>query len=246
MKKLLVGGGVVVAVGVVALVAASFFLGSIVTRGVNGYAPKLTGTKVVLSSADISPLSGNGTLRGFVIGNPAGWSDASLASIGKVHVSVVPKSIFADHIVINDIDVEAPEFSYETKLISSNVNELLHNVEQAGGGKAAPKAVAKNGKPVKIEVRHFRIRDGMVRLGAGKAALRIPLPPIELSDIGTRENGVTPDQLATSVMRTVTSAIVRAATQAALKAGGATGAAATEGTKKATEAVKGLFGGKKK
>jgi hypothetical protein len=245
MKKLLVGAGVVVGVCVVALVAASFFLGSIVTRGVNGYAPKLTGTRVALSSADISPFSGNGTLRGFVIGNPAGWSDASLASIGKVHVSVVPKSIFGDHVVINDIDIEAPEFSYETKLVSSNINELLHNLEQASGSKTAPRAVAKNGKPVKIEVRHFRVRDGMVRLGAGKAALRIPLPPIELNDIGTRENGITPDRLATAIMRTVTSTIVRATTEAALKAGATTGAAAAEGTKKATEAVKGLFGGKK-
>jgi hypothetical protein len=245
MKKLLIIGGGITGVCVLALVIASFFLGSIVTRGVNGYGPKLTNTRVSLSNADISPFSGSGTLRGFKIGNPAGWSDADLASFGKIHVSVVPSSIRGDHIIINDIDVEAPLFDYETKLVSSNVNDLLANIEKAGGGSSAPRATAKNGKPIKLEVRHFRVHDGVVRLGAGKAAVRIPLPPIELSDIGTRENGVTPNQLATVVMRSITRDIVRATTQAALKVGGTTGAAAAEGAKTATGAIKGLFGHKK-
>jgi hypothetical protein len=245
MKKLLIIGGATTGVCVLALVVASFFLGSIVTRGVNSFGPKLTNTKVELSSADISPFSGNGTLRGFALGNPAGWSDADLVSVKKVHLSVVPKSIRGDHIVIDEIDVEAPQFDYETKFVSSNVGDLLANIEKAGGGSSAPEAVAKNGNPLKIEVKHFRVRDGMIRLGAGAAALTIPLPAIELSDIGTRENGVTPDQLAAVVMRSVTSGIVRATAQAALKVGGTAGAAAADGARKATDAVKGLFGGKK-
>lgn len=245
MKKLLIVGGAIAGAGVLALVVASFFLGSIVTRGVNSFGPKLTNTRLTLSNADISPFSGSGTLRGFVIGNPAGWSDADLASLGKVHVSVVPSSIRGDHIIVNDIDVEAPVFNYETRLASNNVNDLLANIEKAGGGSSTPRAVAKNGQPVKIEVRHFRVHDGVVRLGAGKAAVRIPLPSIELSDIGTRENGVTPDQLATVVMKSVTSDVVRATTQAAMKIGGTAGTAATEGAKKATGAIQGLFGGKK-
>jgi uncharacterized protein involved in outer membrane biogenesis len=244
VKKLLVVGGIVAGVCVVALVVASFFLGSIVARGVNGFAPGITRTKVSLASASISPFSGSGTLRGFVVGNPTGWSEANLASLGKVHVSVIPSSIFGDHIIVDEIDIEAPEFNYETRLVASNVTDLLSNVEKSSGG-SAPRPVAKNGKPVKIEVHHFRLHDGVVRLGAGAAAIKIPLPPIELADVGTRENGVTPDQFAVTVMRNVTSNIVRATTQAAVNAGGAAGAAAAQGVKKAGQAVKGLFGGKK-
>jgi len=245
MKKFLILGGVVAGLCVCVLVVASFYLGSIVARGVNGYAPALTKTRVSLSSADLLPFSGNGTLRGVTIGNPSGWSDANLASLGKVHVSVVPSSIFGDHIVVNDIDVVAPEFNYETKLVSSNVNDLLGNIERASGAKSGAQPVAKNGKPIKIEVKHFRVRDGVVRLGAGAAAVKIPLPPIELSDIGTRENGITPDQLATTVMRKVTTNIVKATAQAAAKVGTTAGAAAVEGAKETGDAVKGLFGGKK-
>ena len=114
MKKLLMVGGAITGVCVLTLVIASFFLGSIITRGVNSFGPKLTNTRVSLSNADISPLSGSGTLRGFVVGNPAGWSDADLASFRKIHVSVVPSSIRGDHIIINDVDIEAPVFDYET------------------------------------------------------------------------------------------------------------------------------------
>ena len=245
MKRLLIIAGSVVCVCVLVLVVAAFSFGSIVTRGVNSFAPRLTNTTVTLSSADISPFSGSGTLRGFTMGNPAGWSDAKLVSVKKVHVSVVPRSITADHVIINDIDVQAPEFDYETKIVSSNVGDLLANIEKAGGGSAAPQAETKSGKPIKIEVKHFRVTGGMVRLGAGAAAIKIPLPPIELTDIGARENGVTPDQLATVIMRSVTSNILHATTQAALKVGGTAGAAAAGGVKKASDAVKGLFGGKK-
>jgi hypothetical protein len=244
MKKLLIAGGICAGLCVGALVVASFYLGSIVTRAVNGYAPGIAKTRVVLSSADISPFSGNGTLRGFVLGNPNGWSEANLASLGKVHMSMVPSSIFGDHIVINEIDVDSPEFNYETKLVSSNVNDLLANVERATGAKTS-QPVAKNGKPVKLEVKHFRVHDGVVRLGVGEAALKIPLPPIELTNIGTQENGVTPDQLASTMMRSVTANIVKAAARAAVNAGATAGTAAVDGVKKAGSAVKGLFGGKK-
>jgi hypothetical protein len=238
MKKLLIGGGILVAVCAIGLVALSLNLGSVVTRAVNGYAPGLLKTRVSLSSARISPFSGNGTLHGFVIGNPSGWSDGDLVSIKGVHVSIVPSSIVRDHIIINEIDVDGPEFDYETRLLASNVKDLLGNIEQAVGARSAPRAVAKNGKPVTIEVRRFRVRNGFVHIGTGTGGVRIPLPVIELSDLGTRENGITPDQLAMAVMRNVTANIVRASADAAVDLGKTAGAAAVAGAKKAGEGVK--------
>lgn len=242
MKKLLIGIGALAVVCIVALVIASFFVGNIVAAGVNGYAPKLTGTRVTLAGASISPLSGSGTLRGFVIGNPNGWSDADLASLGSLHISVAPRSLFTGHVVINDVNVEAPEFDYETKIVSSNVGDLLSNIEHASGVSAK----SKSGKPIKFEVRRFRVQNGVVRLGAGKAAVSIPLPPLTLTDLGTREGGITSDQLALAVMRALTDDIVSAATHAAVQAGGTSGAAAAQAVNDAKDKLKGLFGGKKK
>lgn len=247
MKKLLYISGGLLVVALVAFVALQFFLGSVVTTAVNNFAPKLTQTTVVLNSAKISPLSGAGTLSGLVVGNPKGWSDANLCSLGQVHVDVAPFSILGDHIIVNEITIEAPEFNYETKIVASNVADLLKNIEAAmGGGKnATPQATTKSGQPIKFEVKKFRLANGKVRLGVGAAAMTLPMPPIELNDLGTKEGGITPDQLVFAVMKSVTSSVVSATAQAAGQIGSTGGAAAVEQAKKAVDGIKGLFGGKK-
>ncbi len=248
MKKLLYLGGGLLIVALIAFVVLQFFLGSVVTAGVNNFAPKLTQTKVVLDGATISPLTGSGTLKGLVVGNPKGWSDGNLCSLGKIHIDVAPFSILGDHIIVNEIVIEAPEFNYETKLIASNVNDLLKKIEAAmGGGKdAAPTATSKSGQPIKFEVKKFRLQSGKVRLGvAGAAGLTLPMPDIELNDLGTKEGGITPDQLVFAVMKSVTSSVISATAKAAGQIGATGGAAAVEGVKKTGEAIKSLFGGKK-
>jgi len=248
MKKLLVIGGVVVALLAVTFFVAEMFLGRIVAAGINTFGPKITQTKVTLASAVVSPLSGRTTLSRFVVGNPAGWSDANLCSFGKVHLSLSPRSIFDDHIAIEEIDIDAPEFNYETKIIASNVGDLLKNLEESvGGGKSsAPEAKAGGGKPLRISVKKFRIKNGKVRVGIGDRAVVVPMAAIEINDVGTKEGGVPPDQLIVAVMRSVTPGIISAATQAALELGKTGGAGAAEGVKKAGEAIKSLFGGEKK
>jgi len=245
MKKFLIVGSLsLVVLAVVGVVVMSFFLGSIVTAGVNNYGPKITRTTVVLEGASISPFTGSGTLRGLVIGNPEGWSDANLCSLGSIHLNVAPFSILGDHIVINEILIDAPEFNYETKIVASNVSELLKNIEQFTGAKD-PSKPDEAATPVRFEVKKFRLQNGWVRVGVGPAALKLPMPPIELDDLGTKEGGITPDQLTVAVMRSVTSGIVSATTKAAGQIGGTAGAAAAEGVKQAGEAIKGLFDRKK-
>jgi hypothetical protein len=247
-KKFLVVGGVIAAVVLVGYVVMTFFLGSIVKSGVNNFGPKLTKTKVELASASISPFTGSGTLTGLFVGNPAGWSSDKAFYLGHIHVEVEPFSIFGDHIVINEIIIDQPEFVYETKIISSNIKELLKNVEDfTGGGKSAE---TKSGKPIKFVVKKFRMTNASAKLGVGPAAIPVPLPPLSMDDLGVKEGGITPDQMVSAVMKNVLGSIVSGTAKAALKLGGTMGAAATEGAtdaaKKAGEGLKKLFGEKPK
>jgi len=246
MKKILVIGGILVGLGIVGVVMTAFFLGNIVTAGVNRFAPQITQTKVTLAGAAISPLNGSGTLSGLVVGNPKGWSDADLCSLGKIHLDVQPFSILGDHIVINEISIEAPEFNYETKIVASNVGDLLKTIQQISGSSAAPQATTKTGKPIKFEVKKFRLQNGWVRLGVGPAAMKLPMPPVALDNLGTSEGGITPDQLTVAIMRSVTPSVIAATTQAIGKLGGTAGAATAEGVKQIGAGIKGLFGGDKK
>jgi hypothetical protein len=233
-------------VAVVGYVTMQFFLGSIVKAGVNKFGPSITQTKVELQGANLSPLTGSGTLTGLAVGNPEGWAPGNAFFLGKVHVSMKPFSVFGDHIVIDEIVIEQPEFTYDTKIVSSNISDLLKNIEKSMGGEnAGNQPKAKNGKPLKLEVKHFVLRNGRVTIGVVGAGMTMPMPPVELTNVGTAEGGVTPAELAFAVMRSVTSSVVVASTDALKKTGGTSGAAAAEAAKQAAEAIKGLFGGKK-
>ena len=128
--------------------------------------------------------------------------------------------------------------------MARNVGDLLKNIEQSLG-QPGTDAKDKSGKPLKIVIKKFVLRDGMVKLGLGGAAMTLPMPPISMTDIGTAEGGITPGQVVAAVMRSVTGSIVSATTQAMTKINSTFGAAADTVTG-AANAIKGLFGGEKK
>jgi len=247
MKKILTCAALVVLTMALALyVGATFFLGSVAKAGVNRIGPKLTQTRVVLDGATISPLTGRGTLTGLEVDNPAGWTTGQAFYLGQVQVSLKPFSIFGDHIVINEIEITQPEFFYETRIFSSNINDLLKNIEQTMGNDRQTAVVqTTGGKAIRFEVRRFRLVQGKVTVGVGTKTLVLQMPPIELKDLGTKEGGITASELAAAVMRSVTGGVVSATTQAAGQLGTTSGAAVIEKAKQAGEDIKKLFNGGK-
>ncbi len=249
MKKLLIILGGLFALALIGGILATVFLGSAITRGVNTFAPKITGTAVTLESTSVSPFTGSGTLKGLVVGNPVGWKSEKAFSFATVHASVEPLSILGDHVVVKDVLIDGPEFVYETKIISSNIKDLLNNIEKnLGGVQPAEQPAAKDqkpAKPLKFEVKNFRLQNAKVTLGVGGAAVTLPMPPIVLTDLGTAEGGITPDQLAAKVMSNILGNITKAVADSAVQIGSAGGAAASDAVsgaaKKATEGLKKLF-----
>lgn len=248
-KKILIGGGVLLGLGLAVYVGATFFLGSAVKAGVNAFGPKLTKTKVELADAAISPLSGAGTLKGLFVGNPPGWTSDRAFYLGYISIKMDPWSVFGDHIVIDEIIIDQPEFVYETKIVSSNIKDLLNNIEEFTGA-GGQEAKTKSGQPIKFVVKKFRLTNAKATLGVGPTALPLPLPPIALDDLGVKEGGITPDQLATAVMRNVLSSVVAGSAQALGQVGSTAGAVSLEKTKEAAKQIgdgfKKLFGGEKK
>lgn len=245
-KKLSAFALAAVVLGLVVYFGLSFFLGDVVKAAVNRIAPKITQTTVTLSGAHLSPISGSGVLTGLYVANPPGWSTGGVLYLRRIYILMKPFSIFGDHIIIDEIDVDRPEFTYETRLFSSNVNDLLKNIGAATGRNAPGTGdTDKHGRPIKFEIKHLRLTRGKVTLGVGAAALPLSLPTIELHDLGTGNGGITADQLALAVMKSVSSDIVGATTSAAGKIGATAGAAAVEGAKKTGEKIKKFLDGGK-
>ncbi len=245
-KKLWLIAGIVAGVGLVVLLAVTFFLGSIVKAAVNRYGPGITKTKVELAGARISPLTGDGEITGLLIGNPSGWTSDRAIYLGQMQLSVVPTSIWGDHIVIKRIVIDKPEFVYESKLFSSNIRDLLKNIEASTGGdqpSSAP-AKAKSGKPLKLEIRQFVLRNGKVTVGAGPDAVIVPMPELTLTDLGTKEGGITTSQMTAVVMGQVLDQVLVAAASGLTGMGKASNTAA-DAAQKAADAIKKLFSGGK-
>jgi uncharacterized protein involved in outer membrane biogenesis len=239
MKKiLLVGvlGLLIVALG--AYFAAAYFLGSIVKAGVNRVGPKVTQTSVELASATISPLDGKGVLGGLAVGNPAGWSPGRAFYVGEMRLAVQPKSLFGDVVVIDELTIDQPEITYETKIVSSNLQDLLKNIQEFAGSGA--KEDAASGPPKKFIVKKLRFTNGKAVVSAGGAAIPVALPEISLDNIGVNEGGVTATQLSVIVLRDVLAKVV-AATTDAMASGKLNLDQAKETAKQLEDAVKDIF-----
>ena len=240
MKILLVICGVMLALAVGAYLLLAHNLDALVVNGVNTYGPKLTQTKVELASVRLSPLSGSGTLTGLSVGNPAGWSAGRAFYLGQVHLAIEPRSVLGDPIVINEILIDRPEFNYESTIFSSNIKDLLKNIEGFTEGGRGQEPVAKDGKPRRFIVKKFRFTNGKARVELGANVLNVTLPPISLDDVGAAEGGITADQLSGVLMRKVLGSVVEG-TANAVKSGDLTVDKLKDAAKGAGDALKKLF-----
>jgi len=241
MKTLLYILGGLFALAVIAVVVVIFTLGSIVKTAVNKVGPTITQTTFVLNGATLSPFSGAGTLKDLTIGNPKGWTTEHAFFLKEISISLVPKSVTADHIVINSILIDNPEIIYETTITNSNLQDLLKNIQQSTGGTNQPtqtetKPEAKPAKETKIEIKSFRMVNVTVKVAGAGSVYSLTLPELVMENLGTQEGGLTPNQLAAAIVKEISIQVGKAALNSAAKKGL---------LDKAGEGLRGLLGGKK-
>jgi uncharacterized protein involved in outer membrane biogenesis len=211
----------VVLLVVVAALGVYFGLNRAVKAGVEGVLPRLTGTKVVLDSANLAPWSGTGELSGFLIGNPEGYDTDHAFKLGRVRVQVDTASVFSDTVIIEEIIVEAPHVIYERSLTltSSNIAKIQENVDAFAAKHAGepsedepPDDTDQPGK--KVVIKRFVMRGGKVSLSAKLLQGRkvsVPLPTIELTDIGKPEEPVTTAEAAKRIFGPIANTVTTVA-----------------------------------
>jgi hypothetical protein len=255
MKKLIIRGIVILLVLLVVVVGVSiFFLGSILKKGVETVGPQITKTEVRLDSATLSLLSGSGKLKGLLVGNPEGFKSPSAIKVGAVSVGVVASSILSDKVHVTQINVQAPEVTFEGGLKGNNLSKLLDNVQAAAGSSDKTSAISKDkSASKKLQVDDFLISGGKINLSidagplGGKSAT-VPLPEIHLTNLGSGPDGITAADLTAKMLKELLQAAIPAAEKAVVNLGkGATGMVkeagktATEDVEKATKGIGDLF-----
>lgn len=238
--------GVVILLVVIALAFVFVNLNSIVKKGVETVGPQLTKVDVRLGSATLSPMNGNGELNKLFVGNPEGYKTPSAIGVGNVKVAVKLRSILSDTIVVEEVNIQAPEITFEGGLTGNNLSQILKNLE----GSPDDVKPTPEGKPASEGGKKFFVKDvvidgGKINVnitGFGEAkAFTIPLPPIHLTNIGSENNGVTAAQLCKEILKPLIASATKAAIEAVAKSGGNLKNLNSEDAGKAVEGLKGLF-----
>jgi uncharacterized protein involved in outer membrane biogenesis len=268
MKRVAIGLSILAVILVVGVLILYSSLGAIITKAVNSEGPEIILAKVHLDETVIDATSGKGSLHGLFIGNPEGFETESAFKMDKIEIVVDPGSITSGTIVINKIDIQAPEVTYELGGGGSNVDAIQKNVDAyvkktIGASESKEKSEANEGG-TKMVIDHLYVKDGKVNISAsllGGKSMTVPLPDIHLKDIGKEKKGAAPAEVAKSVIGALNKAIIKAVAPLNLDKVGEVAGKAVEGakdvvsgtTKKVgdtlkkgtegvTDSVKGLFG----
>jgi uncharacterized protein involved in outer membrane biogenesis len=242
LVKILIG---LVIVLVLVAVIAILFVGTIVKAGVEKVGPIVTKVPVTLDAATLSIFSGDGQLKGFVVGNPEGFKAKEAIKVGNMALGIAPGSVLKEKKHIRIIKVEGPEITYETGLTGSNLGKILDNV--SGSASQDEKAPTKEQQTTKtkLQVDEFVITGGKIHVGATMlGSTTIPLPEIRLEKMGEGPDGITPAELSKKVLSAVLDATTKAVAANAGKIGDAgkvLGTGATDQLKKAGSGIGDLF-----
>jgi uncharacterized protein involved in outer membrane biogenesis len=213
--------------------------------------PELTQSSVTLDDVDLSLTSGEGSLKGLVVGNPSGFKTPNAFSLGEIALAIDPESVTSDTIVIKSIRIIAPEITYESAKGTTNLDQLQKNVEKAvgsGGSSAAASddASTDSGAEKKLIIKDLKISDGKINYSnplLGDKPISLPLPPIQLTGIGESSGGASSAEVVKQILAAINKNAASAVTNSgALKdVGNKVKEQAKEKVQEKLEGLKGLL-----
>ncbi len=256
-KAIKVAAITVVAIVVALFVAIELAAGPIVKGSAKAAGPLVLGTEISISNANVHVLSGKINLGGMVVGPVEGF-EANLFEMDSLKIDMDTASLLrtSEPIVIHEIAIEDPIVSYELKGIHSNLQALLDKLGADKEKDSDDKTSDNDQSGRKVVIEHFLFKGGRVRVAVlhGKGVV-VPLPTIELNDIGAKNGGITGIEATFQVIESIVTGTVKACAGVIGDVGGlaidgveAVGGAALDGAKavgdaaaKGIKAIGGLF-----
>jgi hypothetical protein len=187
---------------------------SIVKVAIERYGSELTGTAVRVESVNLALAKGEGTIRGLRIANPPGFSQHDVFDLGEISLAIDPTSLREMPIKIREISIHDPRVRYELDAKGvANINVIRSNLARSRSASASSEANAKEpAREIRLKVATLSLNGGSIAADTsamGGTELALPLPPLEMRDLGAGERGGTPAEIGVQVLsalsqRTVT------------------------------------------
>jgi hypothetical protein len=239
MKVIVKLVSILVFLGIIVIIALYFSLNKIVEKGITTFGSQVMLTEVSLEASNISLFSGEGELKGLVIGNPKGFSNNNALSFDRIKVAVDVKSIFTDNILIKQILIDGPKITYELVGEKSNIQAILNNINSPVKKEEKVKKTEskKNSSQKKVIIDLVKITNGKIDLAmkvlGGKGA-SLEFSDMTMRDLGRKKGGLTPEEAVLVIFNALNKGVSGSVSVSAgnLK----------DKSKNLLEGVKGLFG----
>ncbi|MDZ7938962.1 MAG: hypothetical protein U5M53_12045 [Rhodoferax sp.] len=135
-------------------------LDDLVQSAISKYGTAMTGATVKVSAVKLKAANGHGTLKGLLVGNPAGFKTPYAVKADTIELEVDVASLTKDVVLVKKIAVIAPEVIYEKGDAITNVDAIQKNIAQYLG----PSTNTGPGK--KLIVQEFVIRGAKAQVSA--------------------------------------------------------------------------------
>lgn len=138
-------------------------------------------TEVIIDNVDVSIFGGTGSINGFRIKNPEGFSDADALSFEQADMEVVLSSLLSDEIVVKELIIRNPQIFFEQIETRLNLKTLQDNLNEASTGDSEKSLI----------IDHLLIEEAVVKVSTSidrERNAEVALDRFELSDIGRDGN----------------------------------------------------------
>lgn len=185
----------VLAVGVLLYLVNN--INGIVKDVVESEGPKVTKTEVSLGGVNIQLREGRGELTDLVVANPPGFGSPEAFHANQLVLQIKPSSVVGDVIIIEEVVIKGVTVTAEQKGLTTNLQTILKSVQEGAGGEEP----ASGESDVRLMVEKLSFADSSLNLITEEyGSYPVDLPGLELNNLGSRENGLTPTQLGQAIL----------------------------------------------
>ncbi|MDZ7805871.1 MAG: hypothetical protein U5K71_02000 [Gracilimonas sp.] len=196
-----------VVVIIVAVLVFTLSLDGMIKAGIEENGSELLQTEVVVDNVSVSLFGGGGTINGFTVQNPEGFSDEPALYIHEASMEVDIWSLFSDKIVVHEIIVNSPDLFFEQIGLGVNLKKLNDNMDLASDEPSEASLI----------IEYLLIKDATVTVSSSlerERTTEVKLAELTLNDIGSDGNNTVKQSV-----RQILKPLFQEAMEEALKSG---------------------------
>ena len=187
LKRLLIAIAIAL---VLALVTGVLMIDSIARTGINAAGTYALGVPTSVTEVSIGLLSGESSIQGLAVDNPAGFADAKILTLDRVQLGAGISTILGERIVVDRVAFTGLTLDLEKHADGTlNVTKLVDHLKEVTGSSDTkePAAMGESKEVVIKELRLEKIRVNLRNMVGGKSGvIEVNLPDLVLRDLSSK------------------------------------------------------------